>query len=57
MKNKRIELEVDCIGSQETLTPEEVKKISDYFKRNKLATQKRYLKGSTKFSKGSKAII
>jgi len=41
MKNKKIELDVDFIGNQEALTHEEEKKLSDYFKAQKLVSQKR----------------
>lgn len=57
MKNKKIELDVDYIGSQDSLTQEEEKKLSDYFKKRKLVSQKRQLKTSSKSSKHSKTSI
>jgi hypothetical protein len=57
MKNKKIELDVDFIGSQEALTREEEKNLSDYFKKQKLVSQKRHLKTSSKTSKHSKTIV
>ena len=57
MKNKKIELDVDFIGSQESLTKEEEKKLSDYFKKHKLDSQKRLLKTSSKLSKHSRTMI
>ncbi len=44
MKNKKIELDVDFIGSQEALTKEEEKALSDYFIIRKLKSQKQRLK-------------
>ena len=57
MKNKKIELDVDFIGSQESLTKEEEKKLSDYFKKRKLDSQKRLLKTSSKLSKHGRTMI
>lgn len=57
MKNTKIELDVDFIGSQEALTREEEKNLSDYFKKRKLVSQKRHLKTSSKTSKHSKTIV
>jgi len=57
MKNKKIELDVDFIGSQEALTQDEEKKLSDYFKKRKLVSQKRHLNVSSKSSKHSKTMI
>jgi len=57
MKNKKIELDVDFIGSQESLTKEEEKKLSDYFKKCKLDSQKRLLKTSSKLSKHGRTMI
>lgn len=56
MKNQKIELDVDFIGSQETLTKEEEKKLRDYFKKRKLDSQKRQLKTGSKLSKHSKTM-
>jgi hypothetical protein len=57
MKTKKIELDVDFIGSQEALTQEEEKKISDYFKKRKLVSQNRDLNASCKSSRRSKTFI
>jgi len=38
MKSKKIELDVDFIGSQEALSLEEEKALSDFFKRRKMAS-------------------
>lgn len=52
MKNKKIELDVDFIGSQEALTQEEEKSLNDYFKKRKLSSQKSKIRSkSTKHSK------
>jgi hypothetical protein len=57
MRNKKIELDVDFIGSQEALTRDEEKKLNDYFKKRKLVSQKRHLNASSKSSKHSKTMI
>ena len=57
MKSKKIELDVDFIGSQEALTQTEEKAIHDYFKKRKLASQKRPIKASSKGSIRSKTTI
>lgn len=57
MKSKKIELDVDFIGSQEALTQSEEKAINDYFKKRKLASQKRPIKTSTKSTMRSKTMI
>jgi hypothetical protein len=57
MKNKKIELDVDFIGNQEALTHEEEKKLSDYFKAQKLVSQKRLLKTSSKTAKHRKTTV
>jgi len=44
MKKKKIELDVDFIGSQETLTHEEEKKLSDYFKKRPQNTGRQQLR-------------
>ena len=41
MKTKKIELDVDFIGGQTSLTKEEEKTISDFFKKNKTKKTKR----------------
>ena len=41
MKTKKIELDVDFIGGQNSLTEEEEKMISDYIKKNKSKKVKR----------------
>ncbi len=57
MKNKKIELDVDFIGSQEALTQSEEKAINDYLKKRKLASKKRPVKTSSKVSMQSKTMI
>lgn len=57
MKNKKIELDVDFIGTQEALTQSEEIAINDYFKKRKLASQKRPIKASSKVSKHSTTMI
>jgi 3-deoxy-D-manno-octulosonic-acid transferase len=43
MKTKNTELEVDFIGSQEPLTAEEEKALSEYFRRKKLFRSKKII--------------
>lgn len=57
MKNRKIELDVDFIGSQEVLTQTEEKAINDYFKKRKPASQKRQIKTSSKASMRSNTMI
>ena len=57
MKSKKIELDVDFIGSQEALTQSEEKAINDYFKKRKLASQKSKAKVGSKVSRRSKTMI
>ena len=40
MKSKKIKLDVDVIGGQGSLTAEEEKAISEFFRQLKLASQK-----------------
>jgi hypothetical protein len=40
MKSKKTDLDIDFIGGQEALTPEEEKALSAYFKQRKLNKQK-----------------
>lgn len=42
MKTKNIELDVDFIGGQTSLTKEEEKAISDFIKKNKSKKAKRF---------------
>jgi hypothetical protein len=56
MKSRKVNLDVDFIGSQEVLTQSEEKAINDYFKKRKLASQKRPVKASTKTAMRSKSI-
>ncbi len=44
MKNDKKELNVDFIGGQEPLTPEEEKKLQDYFAKKKAARKKGHQK-------------
>lgn len=55
MKNKKLALDVDFIGSQESLTNEEEKALKDYFKERKLPSQNS--KNRSKNSKHSKTTI
>jgi hypothetical protein len=57
MKRKKIELDVDSIGSQETLTQAEEKALTDYFKKRKLVAQNRQTKASSKNLLRSKSTI
>jgi hypothetical protein len=41
MKTKKVELDVDFIGGQTSLTKEEENTISDFFKKNRLKKIKR----------------
>ena len=41
MKTKKVELDVDFIGGQTSLTKEEEKAISDFIKKNKIKKAKR----------------
>ena len=43
MKAKKIELEVDSIGGDETLTAKDEKELSEYFKNTKLKARKSIL--------------
>jgi len=40
MKTKRVELDVDFIGEQVALKPEDEKAISEFFRQRKLASKK-----------------
>jgi len=53
MKTKKVELDVDFIGGQTSLTKEEEKAISDFIKRNKA----KKAKGLTRKSKTTKQLI
>jgi hypothetical protein len=57
MKRKKIELDVDFIGSQEALTQIEEQALNDYFKNRKLSAKKRQIKTSSRVSKHSETII
>jgi len=54
MKRRKIELDVDFIGGQGTLTVEEEKSLSDFFRQRKLTSQKPQNKIPTKTVKHSK---
>ena len=43
MKTKNIELDVDFIGSQEPLTAEEEKALSEYFRSKKILKSKKII--------------
>jgi hypothetical protein len=53
MKTKKVELDVDFIGGQTSLTKEEEKAISDFIKRNK----SKKTKGLSRKSKTAKQLI
>jgi hypothetical protein len=57
MKQRKIELDVDFIGGQGTLTVEEEKSLSDFFKQRKLTTQKPQNKIQAKTVKYSKTTV
>lgn len=57
MKSKKIELDVDFIGSQEVLSLEEEKALDDFFKKRKLASTKKKISIRTKSLKSSKTNI
>jgi len=44
MKTNKIELDVDYIGGQDSLTVAEEKALSDFFKQRKLTTKKHLIK-------------
>ena len=54
MTRKKIELDVDFIGSQDGLTKEEEKALTDFFKKRKLTPQQRSTKSRTNTLKRSK---
>jgi hypothetical protein len=58
MKTKKIELDVDFIGGQGSLTIEEEKALSEFFKQRKLHKAKSVsrTKKSTRPAKGLKSI-
>jgi hypothetical protein len=53
MKTKRIDLDVDYIGGQGSLTTEEEQALSDYFKQKKLMSKKSVRISHTKITKRS----
>jgi hypothetical protein len=53
MKTKKVELDVDFIGGQTSLTKEEEKTISDFIKRNK----SKKVKSLSRKSKTTKQLI
>jgi len=53
MKTKKVELDVDFIGGQTSLTKEEEKAISDFIKRNK----SKKAKGLSRKPKTTKQLI
>ncbi|MBE0655676.1 MAG: hypothetical protein IH594_17885 [Bacteroidales bacterium] len=55
MKNNKIELDVDFIGSQESLTEEEENALHDYFEKRNLASRRRQSKLRSKTSKQVKS--
>ena len=53
---KKLELEVDFIGGQEPLTPEEEKALSDFFKQRKSVSLKLLTKKQIKTTKQLKQL-
>ncbi len=53
---KKLELEVDFIGGQEPLTPEEEKALSDFFKQRKKVSLKLLTKQPIKTTKQLKQL-
>ncbi|MBS1537661.1 MAG: hypothetical protein JST20_07940 [Bacteroidetes bacterium] len=53
-KKTELELGVDFIGGQGSLTPEEEKALNDFFKQRKFTTTKTLLKSLSKTAKLSK---
>ena len=56
MKKKEIELDVDFIGGQETLTKEEEQALSDFFKQRKKTSLKQLTPLQSKKSKQLKQL-
>ena len=56
MKKKEIELDVDFIGGQETLTAEEEQALSDFFKQRKKTSLKKLTPHQSKKSKQLKQL-
>ena len=56
MKKKEIELDVDFIGGQETLTAEEEQALSDFFKQRKKTSLKQLTPNQSKKSKQLKQL-
>ena len=56
MKKKEIELDVDFIGGQETLTAEEEQALSDFFKQRKKTSLKQLTPHQSKKSKELKQL-
>jgi hypothetical protein len=54
MKQNKIELDVDFIGGQGTLTVEEEKSLSDFFKQRKMTSKKTQNKITTRTVKHSR---
>ncbi len=57
MKSKKIKLDVDFIGSQEALSIEEEKALSEFFKKRKRASMKEKMALRTRVLKSSKTKI
>ena len=54
MKTKKIELDVDFIGGQGSLTVEEEKALDDFFRQRKLASKKSVVRQQLRTTKRSK---
>ncbi|GAO30627.1 hypothetical protein [Geofilum rubicundum] len=57
MKSKKIKLDVDFIGSQEALSIEEEKALSEFFKKRKKASMKEKMAFRARALKSSKTKI
>ena len=55
MKTKKIELDVDFIGGQGSLTVEEEKALDDFFRQRKLTSKKSVARRQNQTTKRSKA--
>lgn len=56
MKTKKIELDVDFIGGQGSLTKEEEKALSDFFNQRKLTTKRPLIEKGRRTLKHDKTI-
>jgi len=57
MKTKKIDLDVDFIGGQGSLTQEEEKALSNFFKQRKLISKRPFIETKTRTLKRDKTIV